>query len=66
MEMEWISVKDRRLRRRRQKRRWKAVRGDVSYSPVPYPGGATEEDYELYKKMVAYWHEHHDAEGNEK
>ena len=27
---------------------------------------ATEEDYELFKKMVAYWHEHHDAEGNEK
>lgn len=27
---------------------------------------ATKEQYELYKKMVAYWHEHHDEEGNEK
>ena len=27
---------------------------------------ATEEDYKLLEKMVAYWHEHHDEEGNEK
>lgn len=27
---------------------------------------ATKEQYELYKKMVTYWHEHHDEEGNEK
>ena len=27
---------------------------------------AAKEEYELYKKMVAYWWEHHDVEGNEK
>lgn len=27
---------------------------------------AAKEQYELYKKMVAYWWDHHDAEGNEK
>ena len=27
---------------------------------------AAKEQYELYKKMVAYWWDHHDVEGNEK
>lgn len=25
----------------------------------------TEKDFELLEKAVAYWHEHHDEEGNE-
>lgn len=43
----------------------KAGMWDVKKEPYVYIEVATEEDYELYKKMVAYWKEHHDAEGNE-
>lgn len=39
---------------------------DAEKEPYTCIEFATEEDYELFKKMVAYWEEHHDAEGNEK
>lgn len=38
---------------------------DVKKEPYICLEIATKEEYDLYKKMVAYWHEHHDAEGNE-
>lgn len=39
---------------------------DVKKEPYICLEIATKEEYELYKKMVAYWWDHHDAEGNEK
>lgn len=39
---------------------------NVKKEPYVYIEIATKEEYELYKKMVAYWWDHHDAEGNEK
>lgn len=39
---------------------------DAKEEPYACVEFVAEEDYELFKKMVAYWHEHHDAEGNEK
>lgn len=39
---------------------------NVKKEPYVYIEIATKEQYELYKKMVAYWWEHHDKEGNEK
>ena len=44
---------------------WKTGTWGVKKAPYVCIEIETEEDCELLKKMVAYWHEHHDAEGNE-